>query len=183
MGITPDAAQSLLGHLGPNRALVLGELEKISVYKGEAGTVDVEDVLALVGDAGSSSLGAVAYAAGEGDRAGLERTLDAALSEGLAPVSILRSVAQHLQRLIQAKSLVAGGMTPRQAAAALKPPVMFRLEAAFRRQMERWPPPRLAAALALVTHAELRCKETGTPSALLCSRTVLQIGEMSRRGG
>jgi DNA polymerase-3 subunit delta len=183
MRLTPEVADTLIGHLGPNRALILSELEKAMVFKGEAGTIDVEDLVPVISDGGTVSLAAVAYAAGSGDLRSLEHTLAVAFAEGLQPVSILRSVAQHLQRLLQANTLVAGGAAPKQAMAALKPPVIFRQEALFRKQMDRWPRSHLAAALALVTDNELRCKETGAPAVLLCGRSLLRIAEIARRGG
>jgi DNA polymerase-3 subunit delta len=177
-----NAGDYLLDRLGADRGVSCRELEKLVLYTGGPGTLELDEVVALIGDSGAVSLDTVVYAAVDGDLAQLDRALAAAAAEGLAPVSILRAVARHVLRLWQARLLLAAGRTARQAMLSLKPPVIFRCESAFRRQLERWPPARLAQALDLVSEAELACKTTGTPAALVCARTLMQIAQAAGAG-
>ena len=71
-----------------------------ALYKG-AGVIEVDDVLAVVGDAGAVSLDTIAYAACGGDSGLLDRGLATAFAEGLSAISLLRAVARHLQRLLK----------------------------------------------------------------------------------
>ncbi|MCP5364310.1 MAG: DNA polymerase III subunit delta [Hyphomicrobiales bacterium] len=98
--ISREAADLLVSHLGANRAVTRGELAKLSVYKGSPGEIGLDDVLAVVSDSSAISLGGIAYTACSGDFRALDRALDTAFAEGLQPVSILRTVAQHVSRLL-----------------------------------------------------------------------------------
>jgi len=180
--ISREAVETLVSHLGSNRAVTRGELIKLSLYKGGPGEIELDDVLAVVSDSSAISLGGIAYMACSGEFRALDRALDTAFSEGLQPVSILRTVAQHLSRLLHANHSVHTGRSAKQAMLALKPPVMFRLENAFRDQMDVWSRDRLCYAVSLVTEAELQCKTTGTPARTVCSRTLMRIAQAARHG-
>jgi DNA polymerase-3 subunit delta len=155
-------------------------LEKLALYKGGPGQVEVDDVLAVVGDAGAVSLDAIAFAACGGDFATLDRTLDTASAEGVQAIPLLRAVARHLQRLLQAHAVVAKGGTPKQAMDALRPAVFFRVQPQFRRQMDLWRGARLSDGLALLTETEIGCKRTGAPQELLCQRALFLLAELAR---
>jgi DNA polymerase III subunit delta len=179
--VSPEAADLLTTHLGADRGVTHRELEKLALYKGGPGRVEVDDVLAVVGDAGAVSLDAIAFAACGGDFATLDRSLDTASAEGVQPIPLLRAVARHLQRLLQAHAVVAkGGGTPKQAMDALRPAVFFRVQPQFRRQMDLWRGARLADGLALLTETELECKRTGAPQELLCQRALFRLAELAR---
>jgi len=47
---TPEALEYLAANLGSDRQVTRNELEKLALYKGEPGTVELDDVLACVGD-------------------------------------------------------------------------------------------------------------------------------------
>lgn len=179
---TPDALSRLAEILGADRIVTRNELEKLALYMGRPGTVELEDVRACVDDSAATSLDAVAYAAAGGERASLDRALTRAFSEGLHPVGVLRAAARHLQRLHLAGGLTAHGHTPDQAMKALRPPVIYIHTDRFRAQLRNWPPHRLGQALELVIEAELDCKTTGLPAEAVCSRALLRIAQAARRG-
>src|SRR3546814_5524773 len=77
-------------------------------------------VEACVGDSALLSLDDVALAAGAGNLPALERALDRSLKEGNAPVSVLRAVARHLQRV---HAVVGGQGSVDEAMRRLRPPV------------------------------------------------------------
>ncbi len=182
LGVTPEAMDILASHLGADRGVTRSELEKLALYKGQ-GRVDVEDVLAVVGDAGAVSLDTIAYAACGGDFSMLDRALATASAEGLSAIPLLRAVARHLQRLAEALAGVARGGTAEQAMAALKPAVFYRLRSPFRAQMDLWDAARLGDALMLLTETELECKRTGAPQELLCQRALFRLAQFARRAG
>jgi DNA polymerase III subunit delta len=177
---TPEAADLLAGHLGADRGVTRRELEKLALYKGEAGQVEVDDVLAVVGDAGAVSLDTIAYAACGGDFALLDRALATATAEGLSSIPLLRFVARHLQRLAEGRAAVARCSSPDQAMAALKPAVFYRLQPQFRTQMDLWDTARLGEGLMVLTQAELDCKRTGAPQKLLCQRALFRVAILAR---
>lgn len=183
LSLSPDASNYLAASLGGDRAMSRGEIEKLILYMRASGSpsVSLEDVVACIGDSREASLDAVVMAAHDGDAASLGRALDLAYASGMHPVSILRAAARHLQRLHLAASLMARGKSPAEAMAALRPPVFYKRQDAFRAQLRAWPPPRLAQALSLITQAELDCKATGAPAEALCARVLWQVTMAARR--
>ena len=179
-----EAVSYLAENLGGDRLVTLSELEKLALYAGEGGRIGVEEAARCVGDSARLTLEDVAFAAGGGDSAGLERGMTRAFLEGVAPVTVLRAVARHFQRLHLAAARRAAGAGPDQAMAALRPPVFFKRKGAFAAQLRLWPPRRAAAALELLTETETRCKETGQPAETLCRRALLLVSERAaqRRG-
>lgn len=182
-GLTPsaDALGYLVGNLGGDRRVTRGEIEKLALYAANQETVSLEDAQAVVADSAGLGLDDVALAAAEGDHAGLDRALAKLLLEGVSPVAVLRAVARHLQRLHQAAGLVAGGKRPREAMAALRPPVFFKQAGRFQAQLRWWKPADLGRALERLIEAEIKCKSTGAPSEAICSRALMTIANAANR--
>ncbi len=182
-GLTPepDALAHLMDHLGGDRRLTRAELQKLALYMGAPGRVRLEDAAACVGDTAALSLDDLAMSAAEGDHATAQRVLDRLFREGGNPVTVLRSLARHFQRLHLAAGLVAQGKSVDQALSALKPPVIFKMADRVRRQIGRWPVERVGRALELLIEAEADCKSTGMPAEELCSRAVMQLARAAGR--
>ena len=136
--------------------------------------------MACIGDAAALSMDDLAVAAGGGDYAAALRVVDRLFLEGVSPIVVLRGLQRHFQRLHQAAAAVARGTSVDQALGGLKPPPHFRLAAAMRGQLARWPLDRLASALDLLVKTEIDGKTTGMPAQALCARAVLQL---TRAGG
>lgn len=178
--IAPEALAVLMERLGGDRSQTRSELEKLVLYVQGHDTVCVDDVLACVGDSVAASLDTVVYAAADGDPVALDRALTRAFLEGVSPVAVLRALARHLERLHLASTVAAGGASPDQAMARLRPPVIFKVADRFRRQMAAWPMGRLATALDIAIAAELDCKTTGLPAEAVCARALMRIAHAAR---
>lgn len=175
LSLSDEAGAYLATCLGGDRAMIRGEIEKLSLYMGGSGTIHLDDVMACIGDSREGSLDAIVMATASGDTAGLDRALETAFASGVQPVGILRGLGRHLQRLHLAAGLIAAGRTADQAIAALRPPVFYKLQAPVRAQLRRWSLPDLATALGLVLEAELACKVTGAPAQAICTRTLWRV--------
>jgi DNA polymerase-3 subunit delta len=181
----PDALVFIEESLGADHGVTRSELDKLITYMSEAGgeagasragRVRLPDVQACIGESTATSLDAVCEAVCLGDLAGLDRIFQRLVSEGgQAPVSVLRALARHLQRLWLAAGLTAAGQTSDQVMAQLKPPVFQRNRESFRRQMALWPAERVGPAIVILTEAELDCKTTGMPDQALCERALMRI--------
>jgi DNA polymerase-3 subunit delta len=176
-----DALSYLQVHLGADRAVTRNELEKLALYKGRPGTVELDDARASVGDSAATSLDGVVYAAAGGKWPDLDRALDRANRQGISPVAVLRAMARHMTRLHLATALVAAGLSPARAMKGLRPPVIFKFEDRFAAQMRSWRSQRIGAALELLMAAEMECKTTGQPAQMLCGRVLMRIAAMVNR--
>lgn len=177
-----DAVALLVGILGADRALSRQELEKLALYKGKgAGPVTVADVRACVGDDAPLARDDVALAVGSGDQPGLDRALARCFASGDSPVSVLRAVTRHFDRLHRLSERVRAGASVDQAVRSARPPIFFKHQATIRGQLQQWRPGGIAAALGLLMDAETACKTTGNPDLAICSRALLRIANAARR--
>ena len=173
--VTPDAMAYLQANLGADRMVSRAELEKLSLYVGDGGEATLADAVATVGDSAAMTLEDLAFATVGGDLNGLDRALDRAWREGAAPVSVLRSCARHVMRLLRAAGEVAEGKSPDAAMKSLRPQVFFKQEDAFRAQLRHWPSVALGAVLTRLTEAEVQCKSTGLPAETICAQALTRL--------
>ena len=182
LSISRDALQALALFLGGDRQLTRREVEKLILFKGNAGAgaeIDMADLRAVVGDVSAYALDDIAFAVGAGDLAELERLLARAFAEGLQPVSVLRQVARHFERLMLAEAHIAAGLAEQAALAKLRPPVFWKQRGAFTAQARSWRPAALKSALARLIAAEADCKTTGLPSETMAARALLGLAARS----
>ncbi len=172
------AESSLLATLGGDRQVTRRELDKLVTYMGDERRVSLADVEACVGDSSVLTLDGVAIATADGDLAALDRGLARAYLEGAQPVTVLRAVARHLQRLHLAAGRVARGEPLAQVVKSLAP--HFRVERALRAQQPRWPAARIVRAMDSVLDAERACKTTGSPAEAICGRALIRVARAAR---
>jgi len=181
-GLTADPAamNALVQNLGRDRSVTRSELGKLALYMGEGKQVSAEDVSAAIGDSAASGVDDVIYSAASGERERLETALTRVLAEGTQAVQLVRAAQRHFQRLHLVRGHMAQGQNPDQATRALRPPLMFKLADAFKRQLSLWPEAKLARAFEILTEAEMECKTTGLPAATLCSRAFMSLAHAAR---
>lgn len=181
--IDREARHYIVDNLGSDRAVSRSEIEKLALYAGPEGTLDLETVATLIGDSSVSTMDDVVYAMTDGDSSSLDRALDLAAEEAVAPVALLRVASNHLLRIRRVQDLVAGGMPMQGAMGSLRPQVFFKVRPRFEASVKRWAPAAIADALTLVLEAEAACKRSGTPDGILCNRSLHQVGALARRQG
>jgi DNA polymerase-3 subunit delta len=110
----------------------------------------------------------------------LDRALGRVFQEGESAVSVIRALLRHLQRLhVLAIRLAAGGSLDETIRAA-RPPIFFKQQDSWRRQLQRWSEARLRLALGRVAEAEFRMKQTGLPAETLCREALFSVAEAVR---
>ena len=176
-----DAGQFLVEHLGSDRQLTRSELEKLALYAGDGGRVELEDARLSISDSAALELDDAVMAAAEGDAARVERVLGRVLQEGESPVSIVRALLRHLQRLHVLAARVAAGTPIDAAIRAARPPIFFKQEDSFRRQLGLWSEARLRPQLDRIARAELDIKTTGYPAETICREAMLRVAQEARR--
>jgi DNA polymerase-3 subunit delta len=178
-----DAVQYLVDHLGEDRLLTRSELEKLALYAGDGGRVDLDDARASVGDSAALDLDDAVMAAAEGDAPRLERVLARVFQEGEQPVTVARAMLRHLQRLHALAARVAAGAGAAEALRSARPPIFFKHEESFRRQLGLWSEQRLRPELARLAEAEVLMKTTGLPAETICRAALLALAQSARTTG
>lgn len=177
---TRDAADFLVEHLGNDRMVTRSELEKLTLYAGDGGRIDLDDARVVIADAAALALDDAVLAAAEGDAAALDRALARVFQEGEAPVSVIRAALRHIQRLHALAARVAGGSSVDEAMRAARPPIFFKQQDSFRRQLTRWREPRLRRHLDALADAEAQMKTTGLPAETICRAALFDLARSAR---
>ena len=176
-----DAAQYLVARLGGDRLLTRSELEKLVLYAGDGGHVGLEDARLAIGDSAALSLDDAIMAAAEGDAVRLDRVLDRVFQEGESPVTVIRAFLRHLHRLHVLAAITAAGATVEAALRAARPPIFYKHEDNFRRQLAAWSEETLRPQLDRAAEAEFQMKTTGFPAETICREAMLAVAQAARR--
>jgi DNA polymerase-3 subunit delta len=175
-----DAGQFLVERLGGDRLLTRSELEKLALYAGEGGRVELEDARLSVSDTAGLELDDAVMAAAAGDAAAVERVLGRVFQQGESPVSLIRALLRHLHRLHVLTARLAGDASIDEVLRTARPPIFFKQEDSFRRQLGLWTEARLRPQLDRIAKAELNMKTTGLPADTICREAILAVALAAR---
>lgn len=176
-----DALEFLGAHLGGDRLLTRAELEKLTLYAGDGGRIELEDAKLSVADSAALSLEDAVLAAAEGDGPGLDRALARVFQEGESPVSVIRAALRHMQRLHALSARAAAGETVDSVVRGARPPIFFKQQDSFRRQLAQWREPQLRRQLDALAEAEVQLKTTGIQAETACRAALLAMTQHARR--
>jgi len=172
-----DATLFLVEHLGGDRLLTRSELEKLALYAGDGGRVDLEDARLSVSDTAGLEIDDAVMAAAEGDAVTLERVLDRVFQEGESPISVLRALLRHLHRLHLLVTRLSAGANLEEVLRTARPPIFFKQQDSFRRQLTLWTEAQLRPQLDRIAAAELNTKTTGFPAETICREAMLRVAQ------
>jgi len=178
-----DATLFLVEHLGGDRLLTRSELEKLTLYAGDRGRVELEDARLSVSDTAGLELDDAVMATAEGDAAKLDRVLGRVLQEGESPITVIRALLRHLHRLQLLAARLDAGTSPEEVLRSARPPIFFKQEDSFRRQLALWTEARLRPQLERTAKAELQMKTTGLPAETICREAMLAVAYAARQQG
>lgn len=179
--IDPDALQELLSRLGNDRMISRSEIEKLALYVGDRGKIQLNDVIAIVGNNAILSFDNVIFDTADGNIHAADHNLARALANGAAPVQLLRALQIHFQRLHLVASELKQGTPLDTAIGKLQPPVFFKFKSRFQRQCRQWTVDQLITAMSLILEAESQCKQAGAPMLAICQRSVLRLAAAARK--
>jgi DNA polymerase-3 subunit delta len=176
ISLTPDARSYIINRLGADRAATRSEIEKLLLYIGENGKLDLEDAVEAIGDAGSTSVDDLVYATATGDITNSHRALDRLTAANTQPITVIRSMIAHLTKLraVVAKAETSG-LEP--ALASIRPPIFFKRKTAFQEQARIWSRQRLSLAIDRMLRAEIEVKQTGSDSYLVLWKACYDVAQ------
>jgi DNA polymerase III delta subunit len=117
--LDPEAARSLAVRLGARPMRLRTELERLSLWAGEGGRVDLGDLEAMVADTSEAAVWSLADALVEGDRAGALAVAERLSAQGEALPRIVYSLASRLRSALRAARELEQGRAPKEVAADL----------------------------------------------------------------
>ena len=167
--------QLLCARLSNDRKISLGEIEKLITYMGDRKNVTVEDVEAVISDQSASSSDDFCYAAASGRKAAADAFLRKLLNEGVEPVTIIRALSNHFNRLLTVHAAIENGDTLDKAMFKLQPKVIFFRESSFKSQAAIWKRDKILGVLELLYKCERDCKTTNYPPEDMLGYMVLQV--------
>jgi len=173
--IDPDAMRLLASSLVGDRMLARGELDKLLIYMGDERAIDIADVEAAVVDTATLGMDETMRAALDGNFAALNRCLSRLAGEGVGGVAILRVTQTYFRRLHVTRARLDAGTSLDRALSQLQPPVFYKAKDMFAADVQRWPLPRIQAALDRLVEAEAQSKRTGANDTLLAAESLLAI--------
>lgn len=179
--INNEALQLLCARLSNDRKTNLGEIEKLITYMGDKKNVSTEDVQNCISDQSSSSSDDICYFAAAGQSEKALKSFRKMVNEGNEPISIIRSLSYHFNKILTAKGFVEKGETIDKVMYKLTPRVIFFRESSFKKQVAIWPRDRLFSVLELLYKAERDCKTTNMPVEEIVSYTIMQISSAAAR--
>ena len=177
---TQEAMSYLVNNLGSDRSITRNELEKLSLYMGEPGSIELADAMAIIADNTAMKMDDITLAVGHGDQTKLDKALNRNMGGGNHPIQILRAIARHFLRLHVTVGMIANGKSPELAMKSLKPPVMFMQVDSFKMQLQRWRLAQINDALEMLVIAEIDCKTRNAPIEAICWRTLMRITQIAR---
>ena len=158
-----EALQLLCARLSNDRMSNSGEIEKLITYLGDHKNVTVEDVQKIISD----------------DKA--MAAFNKLVNEGNEPISIIRSLTYHFNKILTCKAYMENGDTVDKAVFKLQPRIIFFRESSFKRQVSIWPREKLLSVLELLYKCERDCKTTNMPVVEIVSYTLMQISSAARK--
>ncbi len=176
ISLTPDARSYVINRLGADRAATRSEIEKLLLYIGKNGKLDLEDAVDAIGDAGSTSVDDLVYATAAGDITSSHRALDRLTAANTQPITVIRSMIGHLTKLraVVAKAETSG-LEP--ALASIRPPIFFKRKTAFQEQARIWSRQRLSLAIDRMLRAEIEVKQTGSDAYLVLWKACYDVAQ------
>lgn len=176
-----EALQLLCSRLSNDRKTNLGEIEKLATYLGDKKTVSNDDILNVIADTSSSSSEDVCYFAAGGNPDKAQKAFQKMVNEGNEPISIVRTMAYHFNKILTVLSHMENGDQPDRAVGKLLPRIMFFRENSFKRQVGAWNKANTLNALELLYKCERDCKTTNMPVEEIVSYTIMQISSKAAR--
>lgn len=176
--LSSDARELFISEAHPDRAIMRGELEKIALFAHGLGRpVEPHDLAELSAVEVENGIDDATSAATAGRVAQTLSALDGVGTTG--GITLLKALERRLLRLLEARTLVDGGVSPADAGDRLKPRVFWKERDAFAGQVRLWSAPRLQEALNVLWAAELRAKSAGAPQDAIAAAAFRRVAEIA----
>lgn len=161
--ISPDAMTYMLNHLGGDRGITRGFLNKITLYVDDKKTIDLDDVEKCLPDTGAANTDDFLYSLTAGHIQQTMLALDRLLYDNAEPNMLVRMLDRHFKTLLTA---VVDGQLPR---------LFWKVADKFNVAIKIWSGPDIAAVLTRLNELEAQIRTTGMPAEILLRDFALKL--------
>lgn len=179
--INNEALQLLCARLSNDRKSNLGEIEKLITYMGDRKNITIENIYDTISDTSASNSDDICYFAVGGYAEKALASYNRLLNEGVEPISIIRSLTYHFNKILSCLAVMEQGETLDKAMYKLTPRIIFFRETSFKRQVSIWPKDKIFGVLELIYKCERDCKTTNMPVEEIVSYTLMQIASAAAK--
>lgn len=162
--ITPDAMAYMTAHMGGDRGITRGFLNKIILYVDDKKIVELDDVEKCLPDTAAADTDDFMYSLTAGDISQTMMALDRLLYANAEPNMLLRMLDIHFKRLLTA---VVDGQLPR---------LFWKVAEKFNRAVKIWPADEIIAVLSRLNELEKQMRTTGMPADVMLRDFALKLG-------
>ncbi|WP_455477858.1 DNA polymerase III subunit delta [Bartonella sp. B10] len=182
MTVSLDARKWLVHHLGGDRLVSRGELEKLCLYTLGKKHITLEDVKAVVGDVSALSQDQVIDAVLLGDVVGFE----AFFSRHAAMQSTLFFILNTAQRQFQQLQLLryqidVEGKSAFAAISHAQPPIFFQRKKTVERALKYWGMEQISYAMEQIQHAVLDSRKSPLLGESIIRQVLLSLAIIAQR--
>lgn len=161
--ISPDAMAYMLNHLGGDRGITRGFLNKIALYVDDKKTVEFEDAEKCLPDTGAANTDDFLYSLTAGHIQQTMLALDRLLYDNAEPNMLVRMLDRHFKTLLTA---VIDGQLPR---------LFWKVTDKFNMAMKIWSATDISAVLVRLNELESQIRTTGMPAEILLRDFALKL--------
>ncbi|MGA0534069.1 DNA polymerase III subunit delta [Hansschlegelia sp. KR7-227] len=182
--ISSEARALLSAHLGPDRLAAREEVKKLCLYALGQGRIEVDDVIAVVAEAGEVGMDAAVDAAFAGRVAEVASALKALRGAGAPASAVVAFALRHALAMHRWRDEVDGGRSPRSIVEHPAAGLHFRRRDAVERALARWPLARLGDATARLAEAVAAGRKSGGAiGEASAERALLALAQEAARSG
>ena len=156
--LSPAARAMLVASLGADRGVSRQELVKLALYSNGKPQIEIEDILATIGDSSQLAYDQLISYIMAGDAKAALNKLDRLLASGQSCAGLTTVLARHLARLYKVRALIESGRNAMEAVSSLRPPVHFKQRDAMVQQARRLDPANIKKAIHLVQETVWRSR-------------------------
>lgn len=176
-----DAQAAILESVAQDTDSVAAEVEKLALYAGPGGVIDLEAVAVLGSGGREAAVEDAVHAAFSGRRDEALARLAQAFGSGAHPVQALNAFIRRVRLLMALRAEVEAGRAAADLVKDRRFNIFWMRQADVARQAGAWLRPELDDALARCVAADAACKRGGAPDQALVERLALRLATRARR--
>ena len=180
--MTEAEVLSLLAErLTENRITTQSELEKLTVYIGDKKTISVADVEAVISKPEGATFDDLCHQTALGKQKEADKILKNLLVNGETPVTIVRILTSHFNKLLMAVDLSENGVAKDEILKKVLRANQFKQKDIMATQIYLWKKPFLIKVLQLLLETERQTKTTELPAELMIERAITTIAGIPKK--